>query len=80
VRASELKDPNRLALRLRDDAGQMWTAKSEPQGDNPDGVHAFLMELPQEVTQVVPELILLKPVQAQFVVQTPAGDNPNKIP
>lgn len=80
VRASELKDPNRLALRLRDDAGQMWTAKSEPQGDNPDGVHAFLMELPPEVTQVVPELILLKPVQAQFVVQTPAGDNPNKIP
>ena len=69
IRASQLKEPDRLALRVRDDCGRVWAAKSEPQG-HPDGVHAFLLELPSDVTNVVPELVLLKPAQAEFLVKT----------
>jgi len=69
VRADRLKEPDRLALRARDDSGRVWAAKPEPQG-HPDGVHAFLLELPSEVTNFVPELVLLRPVEAEFLVNT----------
>jgi len=54
---------------VRDDSGGIWTAKPEPQGD-PEGVHAFLLELPAGVTNVVPELVLLRPIEAEFLVNT----------
>ncbi len=69
VRAN-LTDRDRIAVRLHDETGQLWTALPEPQG-NPDGVHAFLLELPAGVTNVLPELVLLKPVQTEFLVKTP---------
>ena len=69
IRASQLQKPDRLTLRARDDSGRVWAAKSEPQG-HPDGVHAFLLELPSDVTNIVPELVLLKPAQAEFLVKT----------
>jgi hypothetical protein len=72
IRAAKLGDMDRLAVRLRDDFGRWWVAKPESQG-NPEGVHAFLIELPTEVTWAVPELVLLKPVQAEFLVKTPAS-------
>ena len=75
IRATQLKDPDRLALRLRDDSGRTWTAKPEPQGC-PDGVHAFLLELPSEITNIVPELVLLQPVEADFMVETKSAPKP----
>jgi hypothetical protein len=69
VRADQLNEPDRLALRVRDDSQRVWAAKPEPQG-HPDGVHAFLLELPAEVTNIVPELVLLRPVEAEFLVNT----------
>ena len=67
-------DPNglsaasgRLAVRLRDDHGQYWMAKAE---DAVDGINPFLVEVPPGVTNVVPEVVWLMPVQANFFVQT----------
>lgn len=57
----------RLAVRLRDDHGQYWVAKS---GGAVDGIHPFLLNLPPGVTTVVPEVVLLKPLQAGFLVAT----------
>ena len=75
IRAAQLKEADRLGLRLRDDAGRIWIAKPETQG-NPDGVHAFLLELPPDVTQIVPELVLLRPVEANFLVETKSAIAP----
>ena len=69
IRAAKLPEPGRLAVRLRDGAGQLWVTEPESQG-NPDGVHAFLLKLPSAVTNVVPEVVLLRPVEAEFLVQT----------
>ena len=67
-------DPNglsaesgRLAVRFRDDHGQYWVAKAE---DAVDGINPFLVEVPPGVTNVVPEVVWLKPVQANFFVET----------
>lgn len=57
----------RLALRLRDEHGGKWVAKPESWND---GIQPFLLELPPGVTNVVPELVLLKPVTAEFMVNT----------
>jgi hypothetical protein len=75
VRANRLKEPDRMALRVRDDYGRTWAAKPEPQG-HPDGVYAFLLELPSEVTNIVPELVLLRPVEAEFLVNTGSTATP----
>lgn len=75
IRAAKLSEPNRLAVRLRDDAGQLWVAEPESQG-SPDGVHAFLIELPPDVTNIVPELVLLRPVEADFLVDTKSASKP----
>jgi hypothetical protein len=72
IRAGKLGEPNHLAIRLRDEAGQLWVAEPESQG-TPDGVHAFLIELPPEVTNVVAELLLLRPAQVEFLVETIAA-------
>ena len=69
VRAPGIHEPERLAVRLRDDQGRYWAAKPESQG-SPDGIHPFLLELPADVTNIVPDLVLLKPVQAEFLVET----------
>jgi len=57
----------RLAVRLRDDHGQCWVAKAE---DAVDGINPFLVEVPPGVKNVVPEVVWLMPVQANFFVQT----------
>ncbi len=69
LRADRLGQRDRLAVRLRDEAGRLWLAKSEPQG-GPNGLQAFLVELPAAVTNVVPEVVLLRPVAAEFLVET----------
>lgn len=60
-------ESERLAVRLRDDHGQYWLAKSESAAT---GINPFLLELPPSVTNVVPEVVRLKPVQASFLVET----------
>lgn len=75
LHADQLKGPDRLALRVKDDSGRVWAAKPEPQG-HPDGVYAFLLELPTEVTNIVPELVLLRPVEAEFLVNTGSAATP----
>ncbi len=62
-----LPGAGRLAVRLRDDHGQYWVAKSE---SDMEGIHPFLVELPPNVTNVVPEVVWLKPVHVNFLVET----------
>jgi hypothetical protein len=69
IRAPDLKEPERLAMRLKDNEGKYWEATAETQG-SPEGVHPFMLRLPTNVTVVVPEIVLLKPVQADFMVNT----------
>ena len=72
LRAPDSDSTNRLAIRLRDDQGRDWVAKPESQG-NPQGIHAFLVELPADVKTVAGEIVLLKPVRADFLVDTKTG-------
>jgi hypothetical protein len=60
----------RLAMRLRDEQGRDWVAEPESQGAV-GGIYPFLANLPPDVNQVTPELVLLKPVEAEFTVKTP---------
>ena len=69
IRAPDLREPNRLAVRMRDDQGRYWAGQPEPQGA-PDGIHPFLLQVPPELTNVVPEVVLLKPVEAELLVET----------
>lgn len=64
-----------LGVRLRDDQGRLWPTTRESQG-NPDGILPFMLDVPPEVTNVTPEIVLLNPVAAEFVVQTPAAPTP----
>ena len=66
---------DRLGFRLRDEPGRYWLAKSEPEG-SVDGVWPFLVEVPPEVTTVSGEVVLLKPIQAEFTVQTDSPAEP----
>jgi hypothetical protein len=75
AQARQLSATERLAVRLRDDAGDYWLAKPEPQG-NRQGITPFLLELPPEVKSVVAEFVLLRPVQADFLVQMPQPPSP----
>ena len=70
VQAKGLPSTDRLAVRLRDNEGNYWVAKPEPQG-NTQGISPFLLELPEEVKTVAAEFVVLKPVEAQFFVQMP---------
>ena len=75
VSAPKLGGKTRLAMRLRDDQGRFWVAKAEPQGAE-DGIHPFLVNLPPEVIRVTPELVVLKPAEAEFMVRVPSPANP----
>lgn len=70
VSAPKLPQKARLAIRLRDGQGSLWVAEPEPQGST-DGIYPFLVSLPSSIYQVTPELVLLKPVEAEFMVKPP---------
>jgi hypothetical protein len=72
IRAPDLKEPERLAVRLKDNEGKYWEAAVETQG-SPEGIHPFMLRVPTNVTTVVPEIVLLKPIQADFLVSTYIG-------
>jgi hypothetical protein len=72
IHAPGIGPKERVGLRLRDEQGGYWLARPEPQGDA-DGVWPFLVELPLEVQNISGEVVLLKPIQAEFTVQTGTG-------
>lgn len=74
VSAPDFRGPARLAMRLRDEQGRDWVANPESQGSE-SGIYPFLIELPPDVNEVTPELVLLNPVTAAFTVRTPAISN-----
>jgi len=76
IRAPDLKEPERLALRLKDGEGKYWEAAAETQG-SAQGIHPFMLRLPTNITTVVPEIVLLKPIQADFLVNTPNPSSTN---
>jgi hypothetical protein len=76
VRAPVSRSKDRLGLRLRDEQGRYWLAKAEPEGAV-DGIWPFMLELPPEVKTVSGEVVLLKPIEAEFTVQTTAA-NPRR--
>jgi hypothetical protein len=69
IRAPDLTEPERLAVRLKDSEGKYWEAAPETQG-SPQGIHPFMLRVPTNVTTVVPEIVLLKPIEADFLVNT----------
>lgn len=64
-----------LGVRLRDEQGRLWPTTRESQG-NPDGILPFMLDVPAVVTNVVPEVVWLNAVGAEFIVRTPAGTTP----
>jgi hypothetical protein len=74
LRLSDPQSTNHIAVRLHDDQGRWWTAKPEPEGDA-DGIMPYLVSLPPEVQSVTPEIVLLKPVRAEFMVNIPPPGN-----
>jgi hypothetical protein len=70
VSAPKLPRKARLAIRLRDGQDRLWLAEPEPQGST-EGIYPFLVNLPPSINQVTPELVILKPVEAEFMVKSP---------
>jgi hypothetical protein len=73
IRAPITTSKDRLGLRLCDEHGNYWLAKAEPQGAS-EGIWPFLLETPADVKKVSAEVVLLKPVQAEFTVKPPKPD------
>jgi hypothetical protein len=73
IRAPITSSKERLGLRLCDEHGNYWLAKAEPEGAA-QGVWPFMLELPPDVKKVSGEVVLLKPVQAEFTVKPPKPD------
>jgi hypothetical protein len=69
LRTTLLGTTNRIGVRLRDEQGRYFTAKPDPRGYR-QWIMPYLLELPDDVTNVVPEVVLLKPVTAVFTVNT----------
>jgi hypothetical protein len=70
LRASFLGATNNMEVRLRDGNNQYFVAKREPQGRQRD-VRPYLFELPDDVDEVTPEIVIVTAVKAGFTVQTP---------
>ena len=75
LRAPWLPNDERWGVRLRDEKGGLWLAKTEPQ-KGADGILPFLVDLPPEVETVVAELVVLRPLHAVFDVATARGGKP----
>jgi hypothetical protein len=72
LRYTEYESCGRIALRLRDDRGVYWPATPETQA-GPTGIHPFILSPRPGVTVATPEIVLLKPVKASFLVNIPAA-------
>ena len=79
IHAPAARSKERLGVRLRDEQGRYWLAQPEPQGAV-DGIWPFLLELPPEAGTVSAEVVLLKPIQAEFTVRTAVPTQPLDTP
>lgn len=61
-----------LGVRVRDEQNRYWPTTRETQG-SPDGIIPFMLDISAGVTNVTPEIVLLKPLEAEFTVRTPAA-------
>ena len=75
IRVPSSRAKDRLGVRLRDGQGRYWLAKPEP-GGPVDGIWPFLVDLPPDVGIVSAEVVLLKPIQVEFTVQTTPPGRP----
>lgn len=60
----------RLGVRLRDDQDRIWPTTRE--GNGP-GIIPFMLDVPPEVKRVVPEIVLLNSIEAEFTIETPVA-------
>ena len=70
IRGFESTGADQLAVRIRDDQGRVWNTRLEPGFSA--GICACLLELPPEVKSIIAEVVMLTPVQAEFLVDTSA--------
>ncbi|MDB6122097.1 MAG: hypothetical protein JWQ71_1090 [Pedosphaera sp.] len=70
VKVPELGEKRGVAVRLRDEQGRYYVAEMEPEGAV-EGIHPYIVKLPAGVKSVVPEIVVLKPVEAEFMVKVP---------
>jgi hypothetical protein len=68
VRVQNLVSPNRIAMRLRDSTGCYWSTRAETV--NFEQVYPFYVDRMSDKTNIVAEVVLLKPLQAEFLVDT----------
>jgi len=61
----------RIGVRVSDDRGRIWPTTRQP-GRGVAGVVPFMLDVPSDVTTVIPEIVLLNPLEAEFTVRTPA--------
>jgi len=72
LRCTDAVLAEKLGVRVQDDQGRIWPTTRETESIA-DGIIPFMLDVPSDVTNVVPEIVLLKPVEAQFTVRTPAA-------
>lgn len=71
-------DPNlrqKIGVRARARDGRVWTGYLYPSNHSwlsEPSLLRFILDVPDDVTHVVPEIVLLKPIEVEFTVKTPA--------
>ncbi|HEX5221345.1 MAG TPA: hypothetical protein VFZ59_17405 [Verrucomicrobiae bacterium] len=68
LRALKWNVPERIGVRFRDDLGRSWSARAEP--TTLDQIYPFYVDLPADATNVITEIVMLKPLRAEFLVDT----------
>ena len=69
----ELTGQAQVEVRVRDQQGRLWPTKPELSGS--PGQCAFLVEAPPDVGTITAEIVLARPLKAQFFVDTLAQTN-----
>ena len=65
-----------FGVRAREVKGRRWITTQEQPG-GPAGSIPYLLDVPTDVAgDGVPEIVLLKPIEAQFTVRTPTAATP----
>jgi len=70
LRCTDAAVAEQLGVRVRDDQGRIWPTTRE-RGGGADGIIPFMLDVPSSVSHVVPEIVFLKPLEAEFTVLTP---------
>ena len=79
VRVANPKSKERIAIRLRDvDSGKYFLTMAEPQGAAAN-VLPFIVRTPQNVTNVMAELVRLPALNAEFLVETAGNERTDDV-